>query len=217
MNLYRVLLLLPFLYIGVVDKTVANESFEGELVVEQWWADSKIDGNREDKESSLSFYGSIETDLLYIPDFKIRYSTVDVNYAELDKIDYVFYYNLLDHPILTFDLGLALSHYYNSQYQNKLTGEGFDFDGTILNLYANGSINIPNTNLDIIGQFDFSDRNDKKMADFTAGLRYHLPIETIKISLRGGYRVMDYTFFEDKEKEATVFVDGWFIGLQSNF
>lgn len=217
MNCFGCRLILCLFLFGLVGNALAEESYNGEVAIEQWWGGSKIDGNREDKDQTLSFYAALETDLNYLPHLKVRYSHVDVKYTELEKYDYSLYYSVLEHDVLHFDLGLTLSSYTDTRYNNKETNQEFDFDGGIWSIYASGTIKVPNTNVNIIGQYDFADRDNKKMADFTAGLNYSLLLQPIKLSLRGGYRVMDYTFFKESDKQATVFIDGWFIGIQANF
>ncbi|WP_375751552.1 TIGR04219 family outer membrane beta-barrel protein [Vibrio sp. HN007] len=209
-------LLLPF-----APNAFSAESVGISFGVDHWWSSTHNraeDDGRNVNDDTSSFYFDIEHDVQYVPNFKLRYSSVNApNILSLDKYDYTFYYDIIEHELLQFDLGLTLSQYKNTKYQD-LNSQGYDFNSSVWSIYAAGVIEIPNTNLDIIGQFDFADRDVMKSAEVMAGLQYRIDIPVGELALRGGYRVMDYTFKElGTPEDEELLVDGWFTGLQFSF
>jgi len=190
---------------------MADDFYRGEVGLDYWWGSTKVNDVRYDEDKTPFLTLILETDLPYAPHFKFRYSEIDSQQTAFDKYDFTFYYDVIEHDTLALDLGINASNYQNSRYTYLGTDESFNM--TTWGLYANGAIGIPKTDIDIIGQFDFYNSGNKKTADFIAGFEYTLALQTVDVALRTGYRVMDYTFYEDKENEATVFVDGWFIGV----
>ncbi len=98
----------------------------------------------------------------------------------------------------------------------------FSFNEMRFNWYAYADISIPNTNFDIIGQFEFGDSDGIKGSDVIAGVQYVVPLSAGELSFRGGYRVIDLEFTElaksspDNEM-SYIFADGWFLGTQFRF
>ena len=195
---------------------VAQGFFRGTVGGDLWWGSTKVNKVRYDEDKTPFVTLALESDFPYIPHFKFRYSEVDADYTALEKYDYTLYYDVLDDEVFQFDLGVTFSDYKNSRYTFVDSGVSRNFDGTTWGIYANGAIGIPNTDIDIIGQYDFSDRDNKKTADFLAGFEYTLHFVPTDVALRTGYRVMDYTFYKETTDEATVFIDGWFLGFQVN-
>ncbi|MDB1122847.1 TIGR04219 family outer membrane beta-barrel protein [Vibrio algarum] len=204
-------LLLGCVIFLISQSAIADDFYRGEVGLDYWWASTKISDVRYDEDKTPFLTLVLETELPYAPHFKFRYSEIDSQHTSFDKYDFIFYYDVMDHESLALDLGINASNYKNSRY--TYSEENVAFNMTTWSFYANGAITIPNTNLDIIGQFDFYNSGNKKTADFIAGFEYTLDLQTVDVALRTGYRVMDYTFNEDKENEATVFIDGWFVGM----
>ncbi|AQP37041.1 TIGR04219 family outer membrane beta-barrel protein [Vibrio anguillarum] len=199
--------------------SVQAESFyRGEVGADMWWGSTKIDNIRRDDVKTPSIHVAFEHQLPYLPNASIRYTTLEADYASFDKYDYTLYYNLLERQLMSFDAGVTFTQYSGSQYQAPDSLK-YSFDKTTFNWYAYATIKIPNTQVDVIGQFDFGDSGGIKSADVLAGLQYSIPIRAGNVALRGGYRVIDLEFTEldPKTKNSFVFVDGWFLGAEFQF
>ncbi|MFA0415654.1 TIGR04219 family outer membrane beta-barrel protein [Vibrio renipiscarius] len=209
--------------LSIASTSVVAQSFTGDIGADVWFGDSKIDETRRDNASAPSLYFSIEHDMAYVPNASIRYTSVDTDYAGFDKYDFTFYYKILDRELMTFDAGATLTQYSNSHYRTKESvTPRYDFNELTFNWYAYAELYIPNTNVDIIGQFDFGNSKGIKSADVLAGLQYRIKTRSGEIALRGGYRVIDLEFDDlasqsPETGESFVFVNGFFVGAEYNF
>ncbi|PMH17108.1 TIGR04219 family outer membrane beta-barrel protein [Vibrio breoganii] len=195
---------------------VAEPGVHGKVTADMFWGSTKIRETRQEDDEIPVLSAQIEHDVPYLPNFRIRYTALDTQYIAYDKFDYTFYYRPLRTENLELDLGFTLTDYRNSFYEDTETNDSGDFDGIIFSWYANALIAVPNTNLAVIGEFDFGETSDIKSADLTGGLQYTFDLDSVDLVVRGGYRVMDYTFKEFDSK-AYGFVDGWFVGGQVAF
>ncbi|MBD1567234.1 TIGR04219 family outer membrane beta-barrel protein [Vibrio sp. S12_S33] len=199
--------------------SISAESFYGgKSGADMWWGSTKVDHTRRDDVKAPTMYFAFEHQFPYVPNASIRYTTIDADYASFDKYDYTLYYKVLERELMSFDAGITFTQYDGSQYQAE-NNQKYSFDKTTFNWYAYAEIQIPRTNIDVIGQFDFGDGSGVKSADLMAGLQYSFPIDAGNIALRGGYRVIDLEFTElaADTKESFVFVDGWFLGAEFEF
>ncbi|MBY8246536.1 TIGR04219 family outer membrane beta-barrel protein [Vibrio fluvialis] len=198
-----------------------DSSYTVNVGAEMWRGSTKIDEIRRDTDYAPSFHAAVESDIRYLPNVSVRYTSVDADYASYDKWDYAFYYTLLHHELMNFDAGVTLTRYSNTDYQ-ALDTRTYDFDETTFNWYASAALSIPDTNFDVIGQFDVGNSSGIKSSDVTAGIQYRLPIQEGLWTIKGGYRVIDLEF-EDLAKQSPdtetsyVFVDGWFLGAEFRF
>ncbi|WP_261816109.1 TIGR04219 family outer membrane beta-barrel protein [Vibrio gallicus] len=188
---------------------------QGSVTADVFWGSTKIKETRKEDDTIPSFSASIEHDVPYLPNFRLRYTKLDTPDIAHDKYDYTFYYRPLRTDNLALDLGFTLSDYRNSFYRYDATESG-DFDSTIFSWYANALIAVPNSNFAVIGEFDFGETSKIKSADMTAGIQYRIECDSIDVIFRGGYRVLDYTF-KEYDKKAYGFVDGWFLGSKITF
>lgn len=209
--------------LSLASTSVMAQSFTGDIGADVWFGDSKIDETRRNDASVPTLYFSLEHDMAYVPNVGFRYTSVDTDYAGFDKYDFTFYYKVLERELMTFDAGATLTQYSNSHYRTKESATPkYDFDELTFNWYAYAELYIPNTNFDIIGQFDFGNSKGIKSADVLAGLQYKLKTNSGDVVLRGGYRVIDLDF-DDLAKqspdtaESYVFVNGFFLGAEYNF
>lgn len=221
MNKPIVAVFTSLLMIGSAPAWCADSLVDVKVAADMWFPSTKIDNTRRDDAHSPVLNLALEHQLPYLPNMSIRYTNLDADYASYDKYDYTFYYNILDRDLMTFDVGIALTQYENSDYQAK-DGQKYSFDDLTFNWYAHAEISLPDSNFDIIGQFEFGDNDDVKSSDVIAGVQYVVPLSTGELSFRGGYRVIDLEFTElatsspDNEM-SYVFADGWFLGTQFKF
>jgi outer membrane protein len=217
------LLILGALAVGTSPVFANDLGLQGSVGVDANWGSTKIgtpsDGDvRRNEEVYPAIYGSLIHEVPYLPNVKLRYTQLETEYISHDKFDYTFFWRSFRSDVLKLDLGFTFSDYRNSEFiYDKENNIGGDFDDTIFSWYANGEIHFPGTNLAMIGEFDFGETDLIKTADVMAGMQYTLPIEKVDLAIRGGYRVLDYTFYEYHDKNSTGFVDGWFLGLKADF
>ncbi len=207
-----------------------EKEFTTKVAIDAWFPDGKV-GSKDgavrdnDVDASQAFSIAFEHPYPYIPNVKVRYTPVKADRFEYDQIDYTGYYKLLDTNGLQFDVGLTLMQFANGEFNkggsvdsNKLANQSFD--ETALNMYADASMHIPNTNFHIFGQYDFGSSSDTRTMDGQAGVKYILPVDAVDVEFKVGYRVMDHEFgyFEGFDNDqANVMVDGWFGGLSFDF
>ncbi|QIA64330.1 TIGR04219 family outer membrane beta-barrel protein [Vibrio astriarenae] len=191
--------------------------------LDYWWGQTKVNEIKRDDSNTPSFSLAYEHSAKYWPNVAFRYTTVDADFMAFDKSDLMFYYNLLTHDALHFDAGIAFTNYSNTKFVNGATGENVDFDKNTWNLFAKAEINVPNTNFDVIGAMEFSDRNDLKTTDLEAGIQYRIVFQQQRqLALKGGYRAIDiesrdFTVNAEDYGKEFIFVSGWFIGAEYQF
>ncbi|MDF2155656.1 TIGR04219 family outer membrane beta-barrel protein [Vibrio sp. CAU 1672] len=186
---------------------------------EVWRADTKVNEVRRDSHTSGSFYAAIEHNIQYVPNARVRYSSVDADYMGFDKLDLTLYYQILEHDLLHFDAGITLSNLSDTRYINAEDNTLADFDELIWAWYGYGEISVPNTNVDVIGEMHFGNNNGIKSTDLMAGVQYHLPLDDAQVVFRGGYRVIDLeseSFTSTLGKEF-IFANGFFVGAEYRF
>lgn len=191
--------------------------------LDYWWGQTKVNEIKRDDSNTPSFSLAYEHSAKYWPNVAFRYTTVDADFMAFDKSDLMFYYNLLTHDALHFDAGIAFTNYSNTKFVNGATGENVDFDKNTWNLFAKAEINVPNTNFDVIGAMEFSDRNDLKTTDLEAGVQYRIAFQDQhQLALKGGYRAIDiesndFNVSAEGYGKEFIFVSGWFIGAEYQF
>ncbi|MGL6262327.1 TIGR04219 family outer membrane beta-barrel protein [Vibrio sp. WXL210] len=194
------------------------------LGLDYWWGQTEVNEVRRDKNNAPSFYLAYEHSAPYLPNVGFRYTTVDADFMAFDKSDFMFYYNVLSRDVLNFDAGVTVTNYANTKYVNAVDSSlNTDFDTTTWNLFARAEIAIPNSNFDIIGAMEFSDRRNLKTTDLEAGVQYNIAMEQKRnVALRAGYRVIDLESSDFKISGSDfgkefIFVNGWFLGAEYQF
>ncbi|QIL85248.1 TIGR04219 family outer membrane beta-barrel protein [Vibrio sp. HDW18] len=209
------------LMIAPISAFAAESFYKTSVGAEMWLTSTKIDDIRRDDANAPSLQIAFEHGFPYWPNVSLRYTNLEADFVAFDKLDYTFYYRVLNREQMKFDAGIALSQYINSDYRAQ-DDHRYDFDQVSFNWYANAQIAIPRTPLAVIGQFDFGNNSDLKSADVMAGLQYQVPIAAGDLAFKAGYRVVDLEFAELAKSSANmsqslVFVDGWFLGAQFSF
>lgn len=203
---------------------LAETSTTFKLGTEMWWADTKVNEVNRDSDSAPSFYAAIEHGIKYVPDARLRYSSIDADYMAFDKVDLTLYYRVFEHRMMTFDAGITISDLSNTRYVNADNPTvSSEFDETIWAWYGYAEIVVPNTNIDVIGEMNFGDSSGIKSTDLMAGLQYRLPFEKSLLAFRGGYRVIDleseaFKVGSDSDLgKDFIFANGWFVGAEFSF
>lgn len=185
-----------------------------------WFGDTKIDEQRRDHATAPNLFVAIEHDQPYLPHVSLRYASIDADYASFDKYDFSFYYRLLEREHMLFDAGVTLTKYSDTSYRTSISAQpSYSFNELTFNWYAYAELAIPNTDLDIIGQFDFGESKDIKRADVLAGLKYQA---SDALAIRAGYRVVDLEFDDlatatPEVSESFIFINGFFVGAEFRF
>ncbi|CAM4039408.1 MULTISPECIES: TIGR04219 family outer membrane beta-barrel protein [Vibrio] len=199
-----------------VQAKVIEPGVHGKVTADMFWGSTKIRETRFADDELPVLSAQIEHDVPYLPNFRIRYTGLDTDFLAHDKFDYTFYYRPLRTENLEFDAGFTLTDYRDSRFYDPETNTTIDFDSVIFSWFANALIQVPNSNFAVIGEFDFGETDELKSADLTGAIQYTVAFDSADIVLRGGYRVLDYTF-KEVDKKAYGFVDGWFAGVQVAF
>ncbi|EGR1424975.1 Fe3+-hydroxamate ABC transporter periplasmic protein [Vibrio vulnificus] len=196
-------------------------SVETTVGAEFWNVKTKVNEVDRDRAATGSYYASIEHEVKYLPDMRVRYSSVDADYMAFDKLDLTLYFNLLEHDLMHFDAGITFSDLSNTKYLNvaDLAEGESSFDEMIWAWYGYGEINVPKTNFDVIGEMNFGNNKGIKSTDLMAGMQYRLPFEGSEVALRAGYRVIDLEAdaFASSLGKSFIFAHGWFLGAQYRF
>lgn len=198
----------------------AESSVSTKVGAELWAADTKVNEVRRDSSTTGSFYVALEHDVKFVPNVRLRYSSVDADYMGFDKLDLTLYYQILEHDLLHFDAGITFSNLSDTKYIDADTSSRTeDFDDLIWAWYGYAEITVPNTNFDVIGEMNFGDNKGIKSTDLMAGIQYKLPLQENQLAFRGGYRVIDLEsdqFMSDLGKDY-IFADGFFLGAEYSF
>ncbi len=195
----------------------AESKLAGSIGADIWDGRTKVEKKRQDTELAYSVYGRFESDIAYLPNFKLRYTNTNADAVSFDKVDYTAYYRVLNKDVIRFNVGLSASQIINGQYLDPVAGER-EFDLVMMTYYADAALLIPNTNFSIIGEMEFGNSGDTSLADVTAGIQYDLALDNSTINFRAGYRVIDLAVGEfDTANPPLLYVDGFFAGVQASF
>lgn len=202
----------------------AESSLTTKIGAEMWWPGTKVNEERRDSDTTPSFYAAIEHGVKYVPDARIRYSSVDADYMAFNKLDLSLYYRILEHDLMHFDAGVTISDLSDTKYVNAEDAtRNTTYDGMIWAWYGYAELTVPNSNFDIIGEMNFGDNNGIKSTDLMAGAQYRLDISGHQLALKGGYRVIDLESEDFRVTGETelgkpfVFADGFFFGAEYSF
>lgn len=181
------------------------------------FSDNKEDSKRDSVDTQGAFSFAFENTIPYAPHVRVRFTPVRGEITSFDKYDYTFYYDIMEHEHLHFDVGVTWSKYKDGEYTNPSDLPATSFSKLLFSWHANARINVPDTNFDVIGEFDFGNGDGNKTADLTAGMQYRFDLEKVDIAMRGGYRAMEYRFNFYPGSGDMSLTHGWFLGLTAGF
>lgn len=196
----------------------AESSIKTTFGAEMWMVDTEVNEQKRDGDATPSFYLTVEHDFDYVPNARLRYSSIDADYMAFDKTDLSLFYKVLDHELMHFNAGLTFSDLGNTKYINADTAQMSDFNQTIWAWYGYAEIKVPDTHFDIIGEMNFGN-GDIKSTDLMAGVQYRLPINDHLLKVRGGYRVIDLESdtFDSSLGKSFIFGHGVYLGVDFTF
>ncbi|MDV6254097.1 TIGR04219 family outer membrane beta-barrel protein [Vibrio sp. EA2] len=199
---------------------LAESSVTTTVGMDIWAADTKVNEVRRDSSTTGALYAAIEHDVKYVPNARLRYTSIDADYMGFDKLDLTLYYQVLEHDLLHFDAGVTVSNLSDTKYIDAGTSpRSEDFDDLIWAWYGYAEITVPDTRFDVIGEMNFGDSKGIKSTDLMAGIQYKLPLQESQWAFRGGYRVIDLEseqFVSSLGKEF-IFADGFFLSAEYTF
>ncbi len=198
----------------------AESSVSAKVGAEFWAVDTKVNEVRRDSSSTGTFYAAIEHDVKYVPNARLRYSSIDADFMGFDKLDMTLYYQVLEHDLMHFDAGVTVTNLSDTKYIDAgISPRTEEFDEMIWAWYGYAEITVPNTNFDVIGEMNFGDSKGIKSTDLMAGMQYRVSLQDAQVTLRGGYRVIDLEseqFLSSLGKEF-IFADGFFLSAEYSF
>lgn len=203
----------------VSSSAFAESSLTTKLGAEMWLPDTKVNEVTRDADATPSVYVAVEHDIKYVPDARLRYSSVDADYTAFDKLDLTLYYRVMEHDLMHFDAGMTFSDLSSTKYLNPEDGASATFDKMIWAWYGYAEISVPDANIDIIGEMNFGNNNGIKSTDLMAGVQYRMPVGSNTLAFRGGYRVIDLESeeFPNTKGDPFVFANGFFVGADFSF
>ncbi|MCG7931547.1 hypothetical protein A3197_14140 [Candidatus Thiodiazotropha endoloripes] len=145
---------------------------------------------------------------------------VDVEF-DMQSTDFVFYYELFDNDLVSFDFGLNLKYLDGDiRVEDIGTSQASQdrFKGYVPMLYGAAQVGIPSTPLWVYGDLNILSVGDHKLQDYQFGLAYSL-IDNLAMDLRlkGGYR----SFLLELDDLDGVYTnwdfDGFYLGLDVDF
>lgn len=181
------------------------------------FSDNKEDSKRDSVDTQVGLSIAFEHQIPYAPNARIRYTPVRGEVTSFDKYDYTFYYDVIEHDLMHLDLGVTWSKYSDGAYTNPSDLPASSFDKFLFSWHANATITVPDTNFDVIGEFDFGNSDGDKTADLTAGMQYRMQFEKVDLAIRGGYRAMEYKFNFYPQAGDMSLTHGWFLGFSAGF
>ncbi|WP_413114003.1 TIGR04219 family outer membrane beta-barrel protein [Thaumasiovibrio sp. DFM-14] len=185
------------------------------LGADVWHLNSKVENNSSSDDTTGSYYVAVEHFFPLVPNLRLRQTNVDTRDLEFKQTDITGYYQMLDNGVMTFDLGLTMSHFGQGQLSNTpQTAQGFDKWHP--SLYGNVEIGVPASDFIIFTDLQFSNINNTSVVDGQAGLMYAFATMGSEVRIRGGYRMMDYDF-EWVEGNGESESHGWFAGVEFSF
>ncbi|MET0029734.1 MAG: TIGR04219 family outer membrane beta-barrel protein [Candidatus Thiodiazotropha sp.] len=147
-------------------------------------------------------------------------SDVNVEF-NIQSSDFVFYYEVFDNDVLSFDFGLNLKYLdgdirFDSKDSNASSKD--HFKGYVPMLYGAAQVGIPATRFSVYGDMNVLSIGDHTLQDYQAGVAFGLVESTpVDIRLKGGYRRFSLEL-DDLEGVYTDWTfDGLYLGVQADF
>ncbi|MET0065691.1 MAG: TIGR04219 family outer membrane beta-barrel protein [Candidatus Thiodiazotropha sp.] len=147
----------------------------------------------------------------------------DVNMEfDVQSSDFIFYYEVFDNDVLSFDFGLNLKYldgdirFESKDDANQASQD--HFKGYVPMLYGATEIGIPATRFSLYGDINILSIGDHTLQDYQAGVAFGL-VESLPVDVRlkGGYRRFSLEL-DDLDGIYTDWAfEGLYLGLQADF
>ncbi len=181
-----------------------------------------------DRQGTAQLSVAVEHPVPLLPNAKIRYVNLDSNSEqsspanaadiELNNIDYILYYELLD-TVVHADIGAGLSNL-DGTVRNLNAGalNQYDLDEYSPLLYATVGVKLPFTGMSAKAEAIYTHGSDSKKTDVQAELQYDfIDNLLVDVGAKVGYRMMQVDFEQDQRPDLRLEFKGPYIGLDVHF
>ena len=181
-----------------------------------------------DRQGTAQLSVAVEHPVPLLPNAKIRYVNLDSNSEqsspanaadiELNNIDYILYYELLD-TVVHADIGAGLSNL-DGTVRNLNAGalKQYDLDEYSPLLYATVGVKLPFTGMSAKAEAIYTHGSDSKKTDVQAELQYDfIDNLLVDVGAKVGYRMMQVDFEQDQRPDLQLEFRGPYIGLDVHF
>ena len=181
-----------------------------------------------DRQGTAQLSVAVEHPVPLLPNAKIKYVNLDSNSEqsslinaseiELNNIDYILYYELLD-TIVHADIGAGLTNL-DGTVKNLTTGvfTQYDLDEYSPLLYATAGVKLPFTGMSAKAEAVYSHGSDTRKTDVQAELQYDfIDNLLVDVGAKIGYRMMQVDFEQDQRPDLQLEFKGPYIGLDIHF
>lgn len=181
-----------------------------------------------DRQGTAQLSVAVEHPLPLLPNAKIRYVNLDSNSEqsspanaadiELNNIDYILYYELLD-TVVHADIGAGLNNL-DGTVRNLNAGalNQYDLDEYSPLLYATVGVKLPFTGMSAKAEAIYTHGSDSKKTDVQAELQYDfIDNLLVDVGAKVGYRMMQVDFEQDQRPDLQLEFRGPYIGLDVHF
>ena len=181
-----------------------------------------------DRQGTAQLSVAVEHPLPLLPNAKIRYVNLDSNSEqsspanaadiELNNIDYILYYELLD-TVVHADIGAGLNNL-DGTVRNLNAGalNQYDLDEYSPLLYATVGVKLPFTGMSAEAEAIYTHGSDSKKTDVQAELQYDfIDNLLVDVGAKVGYRMMQVDFEQDQRPDLRLEFKGPYIGLDVHF
>ena len=165
-----------------------------------------------DRQGTAQLSVAVEHPVPLLPNAKIKYVNLDSNSEqsslinaseiELNNIDYILYYELLD-TIVHADIGAGLTNL-DGTVKNLTAGvfTQYDLDEYSPLLYATAGVKLPFTGLSAQAEAVYSHGSDTRKTDVQAELQYDfIDNLLVDVGAKIGYRIMQVDFEQDQRPD----------------
>ncbi|MFI9459623.1 TIGR04219 family outer membrane beta-barrel protein [Acinetobacter sp. NPDC052428] len=181
-----------------------------------------------DRQGTAQLSVAVEHPVPLLPNAKIKYvnldshseqsSLINASEIELNNIDYILYYELLD-TIVHADIGAGLTNL-DGTVKNLTAGAftQYDLDEYSPLLYATAGVKLPFTGMSAKAEAVYSHGSDTRKTDVQAELQYDfIDNLLVDVGAKIGYRIMQVDFEQDQRPNLKLEFKGPYIGLDVHF
>jgi len=181
-----------------------------------------------DRQGTAQLSVAFEHPVPLLPNAKIKYVNLDSNSEqitplnvadiELNNIDYILYYELLD-TIVHADIGAGLTNL-DGTVRNLNAGDltKYDLDEYSPLLYATAGVKLPLTGMSAKAEAVYSHGSDIKKTDVQAELQYDfIDNLLVDVGAKVGYRIMNIDAEQNNAPDLELEFKGPYVGLDIHF
>ncbi len=197
---------LAAILIGVSNPTFADTFLGGKVGADLTLGKTSVDG-QDGSDNALGFYASLEHLVPFVPNVRVKLSSVSTANVSFSQRDVTGYYEILDNGAITLDLGYTFSEFSSAKVDNVSFSESHG------GFYGLLDIHIPTTSMDAFVRLNQFGSGGSSTSERELGMKYNMLGDFVNI--RGGYRTAEHNF--GKDNSPNVRLNGWFIGVESDF